>query len=323
MFTALLPKKTAVERTHETMESVQEVEAASPMEADLIRDEAVAHAIAHEQRAEDAGSDYQESYDEQELEQQDPDLTPTTVLEVEHNQTAALEAIPGSLFTSDRQAMEGEPVKFEHVEFTGADYFDGHGIRKMAYREDEPLLVEQVAAEPLEDAQVEMQSADAAPRTPWLVTAAMKGEEIRQSLAAGFAKRREGFAARWTHLRGHDASWLRAAPVAAIITIAFLLGWGASGVNRNEPSPQAVPLSDSKTEQASVIPTPEVAKQVVSKPAASKPTPAKRPARKVQFDEDEYVGEDVVIRHYPKHYPSKGVQAANQKGTVKRFSDIE
>jgi hypothetical protein len=209
---------------------------------------------------------------------------------------------------------QSQPAEIEAaVEFTGVEFFDGHGIRRVHEPPAVPL------AEPV--ATQETSGAAQSPREPWLVAAA------RTAQAAGSA-----FAARWkelprpqlpVQLRSYDAAWLRAVPAAAIITTAFLLGWSFAGHDKASPSAPPVEAKPPIAE-ATVLPaaTPAVAdaapKPVVSnmKPAAKKAAP--RRSRAVEEDEFD---DEVVVRHR-RHYPSKGERAANEKG-VRRYSDID
>ncbi|HUS19354.1 MAG TPA: hypothetical protein VMZ25_06865, partial [Terriglobales bacterium] len=271
------------------------------------------------------------------------DLEPTKVLENEAIgadaiDTAVLknEVVPAppvepsrqSLYMNDSLAFESEPEP--EVEFSSAEYFDGGGQRRTFDQS-----THEMAAPASADVET-IEAATAAPvvpaepvasRTPWLVTAAEKAEGTRLAMMAKLHARRRDAIHHARRLRGYDESWLRAMPVAAIITIAFLLGWGFSGAQRTtsaSPVTNTASLPAEGTRQAAVIPVAAAKPAVVKTWVAAKPAPKRvvRRAEVADYDENDDIGQDVVVRHYPKHYPSKAVSAANRK-TVKRFSDIE
>lgn len=210
-----------------------------------------------------------------------------------------------SLYLPVERVTEPEP---EPIHFTGAEYFDGLGERRKP--------ASQPAPEPEPVAPLAMETeASAVPRPSRLVQAALAAEGVRARLherwSAARSKVRSG-SRRW---REYDRAWMRAVPTAAVITLAFLLGWGFAN-HSEKPAANAAPAGVEAKEEAAV-PTP------AAKPpmrVTAKPVSRPKPARYSEADEGEAA--DVVVRHYPKHYPSKGVQAANQR-QVKRFSDLE
>ncbi len=242
-----------------------------------------------------------------------------------------------SIYLPEAAVFAGEEPEPGPVEFSGADYFDGQGVRKIAGRERIAPMEASATRQP-ETASVKPVEAapePLPPRTPWLLTAALRAEAARTSLAGHlrtqWQQRRNTLAHsehRVTRLRGYDLAWLRSVPVAAVITLAFLLGWGYATSQRPTPAPLA--LNDGeRAQQASVVPLPPPKPESVIRPvvASAKPSAAKRTtSRRVDAEtyngEEDYndIGQDVVVRHYP----AKGVQAAaNQKTAIKRFSDIE
>ncbi len=234
--------------------------------------------------------------------------------------------LPGPVFVD-------EPAP-ESVEFSGAEYFDGQGKRKISGHEDLASFTPHIAADKIDPATATREdarpvvSAASSPRTPWLVSAALRAEAARTLVAAQWHQHRTGLAGAGSRLRGYDAEWLRAAPVAAVITLAFLMGWGYSNAQRATPE-RAEPVAfhaGEPLQQAAVMPLPPSKPVGLSKPAAAtaNPSAVKRAADR-SVETDEHAADDIAADVVVRHYPSRGTRAAVQspKGTVKRFSDIE
>ncbi|MEO5936690.1 MAG: hypothetical protein ABIP81_05710 [Terriglobales bacterium] len=220
-----------------------------------------------------------------------------------------------------------EPVFFaitepetQPVEFSGADYFDGQGTRKLTERRAPEL---QSAMPPETSVQPQVETTPA--RTPWLVTAALRAAALRGNLRTEWNERRKAIAN--SPLREYDAAWLRAVPVAAIITMAFLLGWASSNSQRTSPAPAAAIAARNDVEAASSVP---IASTPVSAPrsASAKTTPTRRVSRKSTASAHDEDGEDydtapdVVIRHYPAKNV-RATQASAQRPSIKRISDLD
>lgn len=264
---------------------------------------------------------------------EEEDLAPTTVLE----EAAVLgsTAMPGmeasvipaeptaqSLYLPDSMIVEAtaEP---DLVQFSGIEYFDGQGARRRPGNMEQPLTTLPDAEEPGQETEVACTTPvpSQPQRTPRLVQAALQAETLRSSLVSRWNAGKASTSAAGARLRGHDASWLRAAPVAALLAIAFLLGWGYSDSQR--PARAAQPASqDVKEATIAPVTTPQPARPALRSTSAVQPTTAKLVARRRASKDDEDVADDVVVRHYSKHYPSKEVRASNHKNAIKRFSDI-
>lgn len=262
--------------------------------------------------------------------------------QVAENQPSLASPVLESLYLPQQVAYSAEPDPGP-VEFTSAEYFDGQGKRKT--REPHissrpPVEAELIAEDRMEAGQTVEPTAPASPRVPWLVTAALRAEAARTFLADRLRVRRETLSTAVSHLRGYDAAWLRATPVAALIAVAFLLGWSYANTQRPttviEKKPEASAMTSSApVQEASLVPvrmaTPASAptSSSVTQSLASAPqSPATKrsPSRKVAADlsddeEDTDTAGDVVIRHYPTTKDRRAI--AQQKGTVKRYSDIE
>ncbi|MEO6119425.1 MAG: hypothetical protein ABIP12_01950 [Terriglobales bacterium] len=261
------------------------------------------------------------------LEQQRAEVTRRAAPSIDASVPAPTTQIPGatepalvatSLYLPEPGffAVETEP-ETQPVEFTGADYFDGQGARKIAERrapEVQSAMLRENAVPP---------PAETKPgRRPWLASAALRVEALRRHLTSQWLARRNAVAN--SRLREYDAAWLRAVPVAAIITMAFLLGWASSNAERTSPAPPAA-IAANDADAASSAP---VAATPVSAPrsASARATPARRVSRKSTanaHNEDDYdTAPDVVIRHYPAKNV-RATQASAQKPSIKRISDLD
>lgn len=214
------------------------------------------------------------------------------------------------------EPMEASPAP-EPVHFSGEEYFDGRGVRKNA-AESIPVVSETFTPAPVEAAPPQE------PKTPVLVALAQKAEAARGRMVEVWRRQRAVIIAQPRRMREYDRAWLRATPVAAMLAIAFLLGWSLAGSDRKPLQPKSAPpvaLSGPNVQEATIVPLPEPKAKPVT--PATERTPAAPPKRKrpVRVEEEEDYADDVVVIR--RHYPSKGVQASNQSGGVRRYSDVD
>jgi len=214
-----------------------------------------------------------------------------------------------------------EPVEApppEPVHFTGEEYFDGRGVRKNA---PDSVPVMSAESEPVPPPAVEPTPSE--PTTPVLVALAQRAEAARARMAETWRRQQAVIVAQPRKLRGYDAAWLRATPVAAMLAIAFLLGWSLAGSDRKPLQPKSAPpvaLSGPNVQEAAIVPMPQPQPKTVAAVAEHKPATAPKKKRPVRMEEEEDYADDVVVIR--RHYPSKGVRAANQGG-VRRYSDVD
>lgn len=226
------------------------------------------------------------------------------------------------------EPMDAPPAP-EPVHVSGEEYFDGRGVRKIA-PEIVPLIsgpmapvkepLARVVSEPVAPRPVE--AAPQEPATPFLIVLAQRAEVVRARMAESWRRQRAVIVAQPQKLRGYDAAWLRAAPVAAMLAVGFLLGWSLAGSDRKPLEPKAaspVALSGPNVKEAAIVPLPQPKAVRMAEPKPLAPQ-KKRRVRVDDEDAKDYADDVVVIR---RHYPSKGMRAGNQSGGVRRYSDVD
>jgi hypothetical protein len=89
------------------------------------------------------------------------------------------------------------------------------------------------------------------------------------------------------------------------------LPFGAATAVPNTPSLMVAPV---------VLPSPPVQIQVATKKPKAKPAPVTAEMSRPEPQEEEYLGEEVVVRHFP---PANAVKARTGQDGIKRISDLE
>lgn len=209
------------------------------------------------------------------------------------------------------------------IHFSGVDLFDGHGVRRTPNHIDIAPAAGPAPLPDTEETATQESAVEAAALPPSRIWHSWKTRSY--TLAAGA---RTFALSRWQRLKAYrggeamseyDLAWLRAVPVAALIALAFLLGWSLSGSGSPPPATAPVELNE-----AAVIPVQTAAPAPTLKATSTKPSPKKAAVPTTDaVSEADFTAEDVVVRHYPKHYPAKDVRADNQRPSVRRYSDIE